>query len=59
MDPVPDATTLIKLNQRFCEDGITGLNELKTLSIKAWWIRIDCTTVEARISWPNDVGINY
>jgi transposase, IS5 family len=27
MDPVPDATTLIKLNQRFGGDRITGLNK--------------------------------
>src|SRR5207237_8036291 len=27
MDPVPAATTLIKLNQRFAEDRISGLNK--------------------------------
>jgi hypothetical protein len=63
MDPVPDATTLIKLNQRFGEDRITGLNKhlvkqlLKTRSIKPRRIRIDSTTLEAHISYPNDVGV--
>src|ERR671925_606083 len=63
MDPVPDATTLIKLNQRFGQDRITGLNKhlvkqlLKTHSIKSRKIRIDSTTLEAHISYPNDVGI--
>src|SRR5918996_4542497 len=63
MDPVPDATTLIKLNQRFGEDRIAGLNKhlvkqlLKTRSIKPRRIRIDSTTVEAHISYPNDVGV--
>jgi transposase, IS5 family len=63
MDPIPDATTLIKLNQRFGEDRITGLNQhlvkqlLKTRSIKPRRIRIDSTTLEAHISYPNDVGV--
>ena len=63
MDAVPDATTLIKLNQRFGEDRIAGLNKrlvkylLKTRSIKPRRIRIDSTTLEAHISYPNDVGI--
>jgi transposase, IS5 family len=63
MDPVPDATTLIKLNQRFGEDRVTGLNRqlvkqlLKTRSIKPRRIRIDSTTLEAHISYPNDVGV--
>src|SRR5215510_12785868 len=63
MDQVPDATTLIKLNQRFGEDRISGLNKhlvkqlLKTRSIKPRRIRIDSTTLEAHISYPNDVGV--
>jgi transposase, IS5 family len=63
MDQVPDATTLIKLNQRFGEDQITNLNKqlvkqlLKTRSIKPRRIRIDSTTLEAHISYPNDVGV--
>jgi transposase, IS5 family len=63
MDPVPDATTLIKLNQRFGEDRISGLNKhlvkqlLKTRLIKPRRIRIDSTTLEAHISYPNDVGV--
>jgi len=63
MDAVPDATTLIKLNQRFGEDRITGLNKhlvkqlLKGGSIKPRRIRIDSTTLEAHISYPNDVGV--
>ena len=57
------ATTLIKLNQRFGQDRITGLNKhlvkqlLKTGSIKSRRIRIDSTTLEAHISYPNDVGV--
>lgn len=63
MDAVPDATTLIKLNQRFGENRITGLNQqlvkqvLKSRSIKPRRIRIDSTTLEAHISYPNDVGV--
>jgi len=63
MDPVPDATTLIKLNQRFGEDRISALNKylvkqlLKTRLIKPRRIRIDSTTLEAHISYPNDVGV--
>jgi IS5 family transposase len=63
MDPVPDATTLIKLNQRFGENRISGLNRqlvkqvLKSRSIKPRRIRIDSTTLEAHISYPNDVGV--
>ena len=63
MEEVPDATTLIKLNQRFGEDRITGLNKglvkqlIKTRSIKPRRIRIDSTTIEAHISYPNDVGV--
>jgi transposase, IS5 family len=63
MDQVPDATTLIKLNQRFGEDRITGLNKhlvkqlLKSREIKPRRIRIDSTTLEAHISYPNDVGV--
>src|SRR5919106_4460763 len=63
MDGVPDATTLIKLNQRFGEDRIASLNKhlvkplLKTRSIKPRRIRIDSTTLEAHISYPNDVGV--
>jgi hypothetical protein len=63
MDAVSDATTLIKLNQRFGEDRISGLDKhlvkqlLKTRSIKPRRIRIDSTTLEAHISYPNDVGV--
>ena len=63
MDPVPDATTLIKLNKRFGEDSISSLNKglvkqlLKSRSIKPRRIRIDSTTLEAQISYPNDVGV--
>src|SRR5262249_14932732 len=63
MDPVPDATTLIKLNQRFGEDRISALNRhlvkqlVKARSIKPRRIRIDSTTLEAHISYPNDVGV--
>src|ERR1700752_4095026 len=49
MDGVPDATTLIKLNQRFGEERMTELNRLlikslvKTRSIKPSRLRIDST----------------
>jgi IS5 family transposase len=65
MEAVPDATTLIKLNQRFGEERVKGLNKhlvkqlLKTRSIKPRRIRIDSTTLEADISYPNDVGVIY
>lgn len=63
MDAVPDSTTLIKLNQRFGEERIAKLNQelvrslVKTRSIKPRRIRIDSTTLEAHISYPNDVGV--
>jgi len=63
MDVVPDSTTLIKLNQRFGEERVGKLNEelvkslVKTRSIKPRRIRIDSTTLEAHISYPNDVGV--
>lgn len=63
MEPVPDATTLIKLNQRFGEERIADLNKhliqqlVKTRSIKPRRIRIDSTTLEAHIRYPNDVGV--
>jgi IS5 family transposase len=63
MDTVPDATTLIKLNRRFGEERVNGLNKhlvkqlVKTRSLKPRRIRIDSTTLEAHISYPNDVGV--
>lgn len=63
MDTVPDSTTLIKLNQRFGEEQVAKLNKelvrslVKTRSIKPRRIRIDSTTLEAHISYPNDVGV--
>jgi IS5 family transposase len=63
MDPVPDATTLVKLNQRFGEERIAELNKhlikhlVKTRSLKPRRIRIDSTTLEAHISYPNDVSL--
>jgi transposase, IS5 family len=65
MDTVPDATTLIKLNQRFGEERLAKLNQelvrslVKTRSIKSRRIRIDSTTLEAHIIYPNDVGVIY
>lgn len=62
-DTVPDATTLIKLNQRFGEERITALNKrlvkhlVKTKSIKPRRIRIDSTTLEANIIYPTDIGL--
>lgn len=63
MDPVPDATTLIKLNQRFGEERIALLNKrlvkhlVKTRSISVRRIRIDSTTLESHISYPTDIGL--
>ena len=63
MDAVPDSTTLIKLNQRFGEERMAKLNRelvrslVKTRSISPRRIRIDSTTLEAHISYPNDVGV--
>src|SRR5215510_2649133 len=56
MDAVPDATALIKLNQRFGEDRISGLNKhlvkqlLKTRSIKPRRIRIDSTRLRLTLA---------
>ena len=63
MDPVPDATTLIKLNQRFGEERVSKLNQqlvghlVKRRAIKSRRIRIDSTTLEAHITYPTDIGI--
>jgi IS5 family transposase len=64
-DTVPDATTLIKLNQRFGEERIATLNKLlvkhliKTKSIKPRRIRIDSTTLEANITYPTDITLMH
>jgi IS5 family transposase len=63
MDTVPDATTLIKLNQRLGEERVKGLNQrligelAKRRAIKPRRIRIDSTTLEAHISYPTDIGL--
>lgn len=63
MDTVPDATTLIKLNQRFGQERVATLNKqlvghlIKHRSIKPRRIRIDSTTLEAHIAYPTDIGI--
>jgi transposase, IS5 family len=63
MDTVPDATTLIKLNQRFGQERVATLNKqlvghlIKRRSIKPRRIRIDSTTLEAHIAYPTDIGI--
>ena len=63
MDTVPDATTLIKLNQRFGEERVATLNKqlvghlIKQRAIKPRRIRIDSTTLEAHIAYPTDIGI--
>ena len=62
-DSVPDATTLIKLNQRFGEERVQELNEylikylVKSRSIQSRRIRIDSTTLEAHITYPTDVRL--
>ena len=62
-DTVPDATTLIKLNRRFGEERVGGLNKqlvghlVKQRAIKPRRIRIDSTTLEAHIAYPTDIGI--
>jgi len=63
METVPDATTLIKLNQRFGQERVTNLNKqlvghlVKRRAIKPRRIRIDSTTLEAHIAYPTDIGI--
>jgi IS5 family transposase len=63
MDSVPDATTLIKLNQRFGEKLVSDLNKklvkhlVTTKTIRPRRIRIDSTTLEAHISYPTDVNL--
>jgi len=63
MDDVPDATTLIKLNQRLGEERIRQLNKrwvkhlVKNKKIKPRKIRIDSTTLETHISYPTDLGL--
>lgn len=63
MDTVPDATTLIKLNQRFGDERIAALNKklvkhlVKTKAIRPRRIRIDSTTLEAHITYPTDIGL--
>ena len=63
METVPDATTLIKLNQRFGEERVCDLNKqlvghlVKHRAIKPRRIRIDSTTLEAHIAYPTDIGI--
>src|SRR3972149_2886780 len=59
MDQVPDSTTLIKLNHRFGEERVGKLNQEpvrslgKSRSIKPRRLRMDSTTLEAHISYPN------
>jgi transposase, IS5 family len=63
MDTVPDATTLIKLNQRLGEERVANLNKqlvghlIKHRAIKPRRIRIDSTTLEAHVAYPTDIGI--
>lgn len=63
MDTVPDATTLVKLNQRFGEERLANLNKqlvghlVKQRAIRPRRIRIDSTTLEAHIAYPTDIGI--
>ena len=63
IETVPDATTLIKLNQRFGDERIAALNKklvkhlVKTKAIKPRRIRIDWTTLEAHITYPTDIGL--
>jgi IS5 family transposase len=62
-DKVPDATTLIKLNQRFGDERLAVLNKalvkhlIKTKSIRPRKIRIDSTTIETHITYPTDIGL--
>jgi len=64
-DRVPDATTLIKLNQRFGDERLAMLNTalikhlVKTKAIQPRKIRIDSTTIETHITYPTDIGLLY
>jgi transposase, IS5 family len=63
MEKVPDATALIKLNQKFGDELIAELTKklvkhlIKTKKIAARKIRIDSTTIESHITYPTDVGL--
>lgn len=65
MDKVPDSTTLIKLNRRFGEELVENLNKtlvrhlVKSKAIRPRKIRIDSTTIETKIDYPNDVKLLY
>jgi IS5 family transposase len=62
---VPDATTLIKLNQRFGDERLAKLNKalvkhlVKTKAIRPRKIRIDSTTIETHITYPTDIGLMH
>jgi IS5 family transposase len=64
-DRVPDATTLIKLNQRFGDERLAKLNKalvkhlVKTKAIRPRKIRIDSTTIETHITYPTDIGLMH
>lgn len=62
-DPVPDATTLVKLTQKYGKDTVRALNEALVLKLKEEKVirgrklRLDTTVVEANIHYPTDTSL--
>jgi IS5 family transposase len=61
--PAPDSSTLIKLNQKYCEEVIKELNQklMKKLTerkiVRGRKLRVDTTVVESNIHYPSDANL--
>lgn len=62
-DPVPDASTLIKLTHKYGEDTVKALNDALVLKLKeeklvrGKKLRLDTTVVESHIHYPTDTSL--
>lgn len=62
-DPVPDASTLVKLTRRYGETTVRALNEALVLKLKEGKVvrgrklRLDTYVVEANIHYPTDTSL--
>lgn len=62
-DPVPDATTLVKLTQKYGPTTVRALNEALVLKLKEEKVvrgrklRLDTTVAEANIHYPTDTSL--
>jgi IS5 family transposase len=62
-DPVPDASTLIKLTHKYGEDTVKALNDALVVKLKeskvvrGQKLRLDTTVVEANIHYPTDASL--